>query len=75
MRAASTTWSTMKVCGMVEAVGKSVRSCSPNSYSPIPLRYKHLNEFDAALNKAEEKYGWLAAHPGYVSWKHEDDKG
>ena len=23
---------------------------------------------------SEEKYGWLAAHPGYVSWKHEEDK-
>ena len=26
------------------------------------------------MNKAEERYGWLAAHPGYVSWKHEEDK-
>ena len=26
------------------------------------------------MNKAEERHGWLAAHPGYVSWKHEEDK-
>jgi len=38
------------------------------------LRYKHLNDFDSAMNKAEERHGWLAAHPGYVSWKHEEDK-
>ena len=38
------------------------------------IRYKHLNDFDSAMNKAEERYGWLAAHPGYVSWKHEEDK-
>jgi 1,4-alpha-glucan branching enzyme len=23
---------------------------------------------------SESKYGWLAANPGYVSCKHEDDK-
>lgn len=38
------------------------------------LRYKFLNAWDAAMNHAEEKYGWLSADPGYVSWKHEDDK-
>ncbi|XP_067137870.1 1,4-alpha-glucan-branching enzyme [Centruroides vittatus] len=38
------------------------------------LRYKHLNNFDRALNLTEEKYKWLSADPGYVSWKHEDDK-
>lgn len=38
------------------------------------LRYKHLNNFDQALNLSEEKYKWLSANPGYVSWKHEDDK-
>merc|ERR1712037_165171 len=38
------------------------------------LRYKHLNDFDSAMNEAEERHGWLAAHPGYVSWKHEEDK-
>ena len=40
----------------------------------FPVRYKHLNDFDSAMNKAEERHGWLAAHPGYVSWKHEEDK-
>ena len=24
--------------------------------------------------RAEDKQGWLAANPGYVSWKHEEDK-
>lgn len=38
------------------------------------LRYRFLSEFDSAMNKTEEKYGWLAAHPGYVSWKHQEDK-
>lgn len=38
------------------------------------LKYKYLNRFDADMNHLEEKYGWLHAHPGYVSWKHEDDK-
>lgn len=38
------------------------------------LRYKFLNNFDRALNTTEEKYHWLPAPPGYVSWKHEDDK-
>lgn len=37
------------------------------------LRYKYLNEFDKAMNHAEEKYGWLAAEPAYVSLKHEVD--
>jgi 1,4-alpha-glucan branching enzyme len=27
-----------------------------------------------ALLRAEEKYGWLAADPAYVSCHHEDDK-
>lgn len=26
------------------------------------------------MNLTEEKYGWLSADPGYVSWKHEGDK-
>ena len=30
------------------------------------LRYKYLSRFDAAMNKAEEKYGWLRAGP--VGW-------
>lgn len=38
------------------------------------LRYKFLNNFDRALNAADEKYHWLPADPAYVSWKHEDDK-
>lgn len=38
------------------------------------LRYRFLNNFDRALNETEDKYHWLPAPPGYVSWKHEDDK-
>jgi len=38
------------------------------------LRYKFLNDFDAAMNHAEDQIGWLGADPGYVSTKHQDDK-
>ncbi|GLV43109.1 14-Alpha-Glucan Branching Enzyme [Carabus blaptoides fortunei] len=38
------------------------------------LKYKFLNNFDAAMNHNEEKFGWLSSGPGYVSWKHEEDK-
>ena len=40
------------------------------------LKYKFLNNWDRAMNFAEEKYGWLANgyDSGYVTWKHEDDK-
>ncbi|KAL0580094.1 alpha-1,4-glucan branching enzyme, partial [Marasmius crinis-equi] len=38
------------------------------------LRYKFLNEFDVAMNHAEEKYGWLNSPQAYISLKHEGDK-
>lgn len=38
------------------------------------LKYKFMNNWDRAVNTLEEKYGWLHAHPGFVSWKHEEDK-
>ncbi|XP_063219264.1 1,4-alpha-glucan-branching enzyme isoform X2 [Bacillus rossius redtenbacheri] len=38
------------------------------------LKYRFLNNFDAAVNKLEEEYGWLHKDPAYVSWKHEGDK-
>lgn len=38
------------------------------------LKYKFMNNWDRAVNHLEDKYGWLHANPGYVSWKHEDDK-
>jgi len=38
------------------------------------LKYKYLNNFDREMNLADEKHQWLAASPGYVSLKHEDDK-
>ncbi|KFD50902.1 hypothetical protein M513_08215 [Trichuris suis] len=38
------------------------------------LRYKFLNNWDRAMNMAEEKYHWLSSGPGYTSWKHEGDK-
>ncbi|KAG7207119.1 hypothetical protein KM043_000994 [Ampulex compressa] len=38
------------------------------------LKYRFMNNWDRAMNELEEKYGWLHAQAGYVSWKHEDDK-
>lgn len=38
------------------------------------LKYKFLNEWDAAMNHAEARYQWLSHGPAYVSWKHQDDK-
>lgn len=38
------------------------------------LKYKYLNNFDAAMNKLESVHGWLSADPGYISTKHEGDK-
>ncbi|XP_067897401.1 1,4-alpha-glucan-branching enzyme isoform X2 [Heterodontus francisci] len=38
------------------------------------LRYRQLNAFDTDMNNLEEKYGWLAAPPAYVSEKHEGNK-
>lgn len=39
------------------------------------LKYKFLNNWDRAMNFAEEKYGWLSGNDaGFVSWKHQDDK-
>lgn len=38
------------------------------------LRYQFLNAFDAAMNKTEEKYGWLHAPQAYISLKNELDK-
>ncbi|PHH50626.1 1,4-alpha-glucan-branching enzyme [Ceratocystis fimbriata CBS 114723] len=38
------------------------------------LRYKFLNNFDSAMNKTEDKYGWLGSPQAYVSLKHESDK-
>ncbi|XP_073996402.1 1,4-alpha-glucan-branching enzyme [Rhodnius prolixus] len=38
------------------------------------LRYKELNEFDIAMNHLDMKFNWLGSLPGYVSWKHEEDK-
>lgn len=38
------------------------------------LKYKYLNNFDAAMNHLEDKHGWLHKDPGYVSCKHQDDK-
>ncbi|XP_034936725.1 LOW QUALITY PROTEIN: 1,4-alpha-glucan-branching enzyme [Chelonus insularis] len=38
------------------------------------LKYKFMNNWDREMNLLEEKFGWLQSNPGYVSWKHEDDK-
>ncbi|KAL1411404.1 alpha-1,4-glucan branching enzyme [Vanrija albida] len=38
------------------------------------LRYKYLNNWDAAVQTLEDKYKWLSAPQAYVSLKHEGDK-
>jgi 1,4-alpha-glucan branching enzyme len=38
------------------------------------LKYHWLNDFDRAMQKTEESLHWLNCNPGFVSWKHEDDK-
>ncbi|XP_076138413.1 1,4-alpha-glucan-branching enzyme-like [Alosa pseudoharengus] len=38
------------------------------------LRYHQLYAFDRDMNRTEDKYGWLAAPPAFVSEKHEGDK-
>uniref|UniRef100_A0A672SXS7 1,4-alpha-glucan branching enzyme n=1 Tax=Sinocyclocheilus grahami TaxID=75366 RepID=A0A672SXS7_SINGR len=38
------------------------------------LRYWQLYAFDRDMNRTEDKYGWLAASPAYISVKHEGDK-
>ncbi|ELQ43365.1 1,4-alpha-glucan-branching enzyme [Pyricularia oryzae Y34] len=37
------------------------------------LRYRFLNDFDAAMNNCEEKHGWLSAPQAYISLKNESD--
>uniref|UniRef100_A0A8C9ZX19 1,4-alpha-glucan branching enzyme n=1 Tax=Sander lucioperca TaxID=283035 RepID=A0A8C9ZX19_SANLU len=38
------------------------------------LRYSQLYAFDRDMNRTEDKYGWLAAPPAFISAKHEGDK-
>jgi len=38
------------------------------------LRYKYLNNFDAAMNYTEGIYNWLSAPQAYISLKNESDK-
>ena len=38
------------------------------------LRYRFLNDFDRAMQWAEEKYGWLHSPQAYISLKNESDK-
>lgn len=38
------------------------------------LRYRFLNEFDAAMQHKEQKYGWLHSEQAYISLKNESDK-
>lgn len=37
------------------------------------LRYRYLNNFDAAMNHLEEKHAWLDSAPAYVSLKNQKD--
>ncbi|KAL2094369.1 hypothetical protein ACEWY4_009088 [Coilia grayii] len=38
------------------------------------LRYRQLYAFDRAMNRTEDKYGWLAATPAVVSTVNQEDK-
>uniref|UniRef100_A0A8C9VZ31 1,4-alpha-glucan branching enzyme n=1 Tax=Scleropages formosus TaxID=113540 RepID=A0A8C9VZ31_SCLFO len=38
------------------------------------LRYRQLYAFDREMNHTEDKYGWLASPPAYITAKHEGDK-
>lgn len=38
------------------------------------LRYKYLNNFDAAMNNLEGEYNWLSSPHTYISLKHESDR-
>ncbi|KAH9455857.1 hypothetical protein MJO28_005893 [Puccinia striiformis f. sp. tritici] len=38
------------------------------------LRYRYLNNFDAAMNNLESKHKWLSSPHTYVSLKHESDR-
>ncbi|XP_078494423.1 LOW QUALITY PROTEIN: 1,4-alpha-glucan-branching enzyme-like [Ciona intestinalis] len=38
------------------------------------LRYKFLNRFDRAMNKTEERYGWLKSNQAVVTRAQESDK-
>lgn len=38
------------------------------------LRYKLLNNFDRAVHRLEQQFGWLSSPQAYVSLKHETDK-
>jgi len=38
------------------------------------LRYRYLNEFDKAMQHAEDKFGWLNSPQAYISLKHEEQK-
>nr|XP_048724837.1 1,4-alpha-glucan-branching enzyme isoform X1 [Caretta caretta] len=38
------------------------------------LRYRFLNAFDRDMNKLEERFGWLASPPAFVTETHESNK-
>ncbi|KAJ8256686.1 hypothetical protein COCON_G00188380 [Conger conger] len=38
------------------------------------LRYSQLYAFDRDMHRTEDKYGWLASGPAFISAKHEGDK-
>lgn len=38
------------------------------------LRYRHMNNFDRAMQHLEEKFHWLRSSREYISRKHEGDK-
>uniref|UniRef100_H2Z7D6 Alpha-amylase/branching enzyme C-terminal all beta domain-containing protein n=2 Tax=Ciona savignyi TaxID=51511 RepID=H2Z7D6_CIOSA len=38
------------------------------------MRYKYLNRFDRAINKTEERFGWLKSNQAVVTRTHKGDK-
>ncbi|XP_071531401.1 1,4-alpha-glucan-branching enzyme isoform X3 [Panulirus ornatus] len=38
------------------------------------LKYQYLNNFDMAMNKLEDRYGWLHNGPGFISTRNDEDK-
>ncbi|KAM3875476.1 LOW QUALITY PROTEIN: 1,4-alpha-glucan-branching enzyme-like [Diretmus argenteus] len=38
------------------------------------LRYYQLYAFDRDMNRTEDKYGWLASPPAFISAQHQEDK-
>ena len=58
-----------ELCPFMISPLTSVVEIEKKNFSVLKLKFNFCFFFSA-----EEKYGWLAADPGYVSCKHQDDK-